>query len=183
MSRVLVTTILTYCDVCKYDGRLEIPANPDDAILFEIQGRPKRVDVCEQDRNPSWETITACMIDDIDPERKAVAKVSTQRAPADMFPCPACGKEYSGQGVAMHLSRMHKDIAMDERQRLYAETVGIDNVSKGVANKIRATTPCPVNDCPAVVNGPQGVRMHLVSIHPRIGKTQREKYISAAMSR
>jgi hypothetical protein len=180
MSRVLVTQIFTYCDVCKYDGRQEIPANPEDAILFEIQGRPKRVDVCENDRNPSWETITACMIDDIDPDRKVPVQIQTaDRA----FTCPICHEPRAdtAQGLSTHMSKKHKDIQSIERHRLWTETVGPENVSAHARQRFRnpAIDPCPVKGCAAVVAGPQGLRMHVKIAHEEVSPAQREKWTRA----
>jgi hypothetical protein len=176
VSRVLITQILTYCDVCRYDGREEVPAEPGDAIMFEIQGKPKRVDVCTSDKNPKWDTITACMVDDIDPDRKAPVKVQADRPHA----CPVCDlRVKSPQGLATHMSKAHDDIPADERQRIYIEAVGgIGNVSKSTASKLRnpPNDPCPISGCDKLVAGHQGLRMHILSGHPKVSAAQREKY-------
>lgn len=180
--RVLVSRIDTYCDVCRHDGR-ETLTEELDAILFEIAGKPKRVDVCAEHDNPTWQVIANVAVDDIDPERqtpRAQGRASSQSA-SIVCPIRSCGKTaITIQGLSTHLAKTHKQLTQSERwdvMRPAMESLG--NVSPTMTKRLRANTECPVKGCNKLVAGAQGARMHMSLSHHDIDASAREKLIAA----
>lgn len=168
---MLVQTIETYCDICRIDAR-ETPTDHDAPILFEIGGKPKRVDTCLEHSNPTWQTINIAMIDDIDPDR------ATQPAkPASGFTCVVCGHKFnSPMGATRHMG-IHNGTE-NERDNWIRESCGNDTPEQ-VLRRLSQTTPCPVEGCVELSRGAQGLRMHIRRSHPRVSDKRREEYVAA----
>lgn len=166
--RELITRVS--CDVCKADDTLT-PADETIEIRVIIDGRPHRLDVCAEHKNPTWQDIVMFAWPDIN---------ATPKAPAvrPSLACPECGQRVASNphGLGVHMAKVHGNIPLAERQRAAGLRVTDRN-----ANRRRGggeVTTCPV--CSREAASPHGVVMHMVTAHPGIDKAERNRLIAEA---
>jgi hypothetical protein len=173
--------IFTYCDVCTRE--LDTQTEATDEIVLKIgrSNKPKRLDVCPVHKDPTWSTIVAYAIDDLDEPSKP-KRVRTPQ-PVGNFPCkvPGCPGPKKGtpttlQSLAMHLTRAHPDIDVNERRRLAGtpskakdEPATRSRSERDELNNNRRRNVCRIAaPCRARVPfGREGMERHIARKHPQ----------------
>lgn len=195
MREVVMQTYL-YCDIHSRFGEPKVDADEALTIKLSYQGRPKRIDLCAEHKNPTWEEITDCWNndDDISPPRGTTSKVG-YLGQSQTMPCvvPGCdARAASPQGVLAHIRRKHKDMPLGEAQRMLGFPVTDRNVRDPATNrklssrahhqggpKPNATVlTCP--RCGVTARGVVGLNTHASRGHPELNKLQRAELIRDA---
>lgn len=154
----------TYCDMCIRDGLGKVEANEALTIRLVIDGKPKRLDLCgTTHRDPTWSDIVECAVDDLDAKRPAHPRPSSHT-----IYCEICRQTVAStrQGHMMHLTRMHSDLPLADRQRLAGFPIvprPAPRTVRRVADAAAGEYVCPT--CRKVFATVQGLRMHLMRAH------------------
>lgn len=127
--RELVTVIS--CDICKAGDTKTPVADDAPEIRVIFDGRRMRLDVCAEHSNPSWSDIVAYAWPD---ELPTPIDVSRRTPPPSALTlvCPICDKRAgrNAHGLNVHMSRVHRDVPLEERQRLTGLPVTTRNVNR-----------------------------------------------------
>jgi hypothetical protein len=193
--REIRTVIDTYCDIHNREDNAQVEAIEE--ITFQLEGKPMRLDVCADHKDPRWSAVLAYAIPDINP----AAKPPPPRANGGMS-CPVEGcapkkRIENRQGLMVHISRMHGELPLEVRQQLAGYELSESAQRKAErdrAYKLRRATQmaehpnrprtdvCPLEECGKMFNGEQGVRMHLWRAHGVKEPTERDALIGRVAS-
>jgi hypothetical protein len=182
------TIIDTYCDIHMRETDAQVEAIEE--ISFQLGGKPMRLDVCADHKDPRWSAVLAYAIPDVNPSALPPKPPARTTHPCPIPNCVPKKAITSQQGLSVHLSKVHKEISLAERQRLAGFDYGPAQVRKAErgakyrADKDNAKTvanngrmPCPIEGCHKSGANEHGLRMHLTSSHQITDGAERDRLV------